>query len=1045
MMQLAGVGFFEVVTPNAYCIHITREGGYNFKTIRLKTMFDQSGSLVLLLRLTSHTFSSGPAKEPTHYQVSDKVLYDNCSLLAPDGAILCTCSQKKAQWYLDNNLADPVPGSDPMSVKLRFEPSGRPDQGDYYCQRKENKCCCCGSSDRLVRKNVVPREYRKHFPAAYKDKQSHDVVLLCVRCHCVSNVNDASMREQLARQYGVPVNIETATRAVDKSAMRARSTARALTSSQQIPAERRAELLGELERYLGHEPSEQEVVECRDFKQINLSTGPGHGADVHRTRTCVHTVCLKSVLKLQTLSLSNIMHYTCAQRVITVEDKEQCDKEFAEHIIGTKTRFIGLDCEWNPGRKVSLMQVATTSVILLIRLNKMNLILPENLRKVLAEPKIIKLGINIDGDNDKLKEDCGCIIRSWLDLRNLVFRSPCWGPTLLSKIQDFEWEVKTEQSFSNKPDAADYADSRRFGWCPKIGMEPLVSDCFGVTLPKNNSVRWGDDWEAEELKPFQKAYAANDAAAALDIFVVLVYASSVGKVLPIELDDSFDVEQLVPQYQSELLDAAGELLEVKFIQTPEQMELIYKLIRETDPTFNLTAYSKHSKKPNPRKKPKKEFTKPKQPTTTTTTAVPTTTFTPPPAYYDPITLLDEVQQYRDPEGFAVPAPLTIPKPLSNAGSGISGGGRGRARPVSPASSLEGGIDSSSSIRTRGRGRGRAAPPVGMETRPPKPRVDQGPTTSGGGGFPQFASQDIRYADPIYPISGGREDYSQSNPFQPSREPIFLDRHDDRPGNYPEDYSQSVEPAAEEEEEGEGYTSLLSLLNEINVGGGQKASSPVNIGGNQGQGNSGGGGYGNSSVNYGNQGQGNSIGGNYGNSSGGNYGNNGGNYGTSGNQGQGNNSGGNYANAASVNYGTSNHSNNAPINDGRNAPINYGSKASINYGPAFSQPSSSNYTSATKTTNPTPYQSKRPTTRPPPKKSSNYSGYQYNTDVFRQAVGQVPIGDDSYNVEKVEPIDWNAFRKENNIEVNTGFTGGNVAIGGRDSWSSGLERYYYTSD
>ena len=32
-------------------------------------------------------------------------LYQNCRLLAPDDQLLATCDRKKAEWYLENDLA----------------------------------------------------------------------------------------------------------------------------------------------------------------------------------------------------------------------------------------------------------------------------------------------------------------------------------------------------------------------------------------------------------------------------------------------------------------------------------------------------------------------------------------------------------------------------------------------------------------------------------------------------------------------------------------------------------------------------------------------------------------------------------------------------------------------------------------------------------------------------------------------------------------------------------------------------------------------------
>jgi len=67
---------------------------------------------------------------------------------------LCTCDRKKAEWYITKNLGTLVE-TDPYTVRLNFEPSGRAlgEVGQYYTQVKL-----------FIRKNVVPREYRKYFP-----------------------------------------------------------------------------------------------------------------------------------------------------------------------------------------------------------------------------------------------------------------------------------------------------------------------------------------------------------------------------------------------------------------------------------------------------------------------------------------------------------------------------------------------------------------------------------------------------------------------------------------------------------------------------------------------------------------------------------------------------------------------------------------------------------------------------------------------------------------------------------------------------------------
>lgn len=52
---------------------------------------------------------------------------------------------------------------DPIIVQLLFEPNGRPlDESNYYLHEKENVCVVCGASESYIRKNIIPREYRKY-------------------------------------------------------------------------------------------------------------------------------------------------------------------------------------------------------------------------------------------------------------------------------------------------------------------------------------------------------------------------------------------------------------------------------------------------------------------------------------------------------------------------------------------------------------------------------------------------------------------------------------------------------------------------------------------------------------------------------------------------------------------------------------------------------------------------------------------------------------------------------------------------------------------
>lgn len=140
------------------------------------------------------------------YTTRNKPLYDNCYLEAPDGSLLCTMDKKKAEWYIKKGLGVEI-CPEPLRVRLNFEPAGRAngEVGEYYLTEKKNCCVVCGKENDLIRKNVVPHEYRKFFPNVMKDKTSHDVLLLCTHCHHVSNISDLQVRKMLEKKCNAPI------------------------------------------------------------------------------------------------------------------------------------------------------------------------------------------------------------------------------------------------------------------------------------------------------------------------------------------------------------------------------------------------------------------------------------------------------------------------------------------------------------------------------------------------------------------------------------------------------------------------------------------------------------------------------------------------------------------------------------------------------------------------------------------------------------------------------------------------------------------------
>lgn len=210
-----------------------------------------------------------------------KPLYDNACLQAPDGEMLCTCERKKANWYVKMNLGHEVEET-PYTVRLNFEPAGRAvgEVGQFYLQEKKNECVVCGKNQSYLRKNIIPKEYRKLFPNVMKEHSSHDIILLCMTCHQISNVSDDVFKEQLEMMCTPGYEQRNKRKVVENPIKKKlRSAARALLyNADKIPEHRKDLLLAsikeeypdtEIEYDLLMELSEISIVYV-DFFQIKM-------------------------------------------------------------------------------------------------------------------------------------------------------------------------------------------------------------------------------------------------------------------------------------------------------------------------------------------------------------------------------------------------------------------------------------------------------------------------------------------------------------------------------------------------------------------------------------------------------------------------------------------------------------------------------------------------------------------------------------------------------------------------------------------------------
>ncbi len=200
-----------------------------------------------------------------------KAVYDNCRILSPAGELMCNCSTKKIQWYLERQLATPI---DDRTIQLLFEPKGPGNRGDeFYLAAKENMCVVCGNGSQFVRHSIVPHAFRSLFPEKHKSHSSHDIVLLCPVCHQHTQPLMAGLRKQIFRELNIvpPVVRPPPDRlALQRAVGLARSL---LKNGERMPAERRAELQDEMCDIL-HRPAPMTMTEMHEFVRLPPDSVP---------------------------------------------------------------------------------------------------------------------------------------------------------------------------------------------------------------------------------------------------------------------------------------------------------------------------------------------------------------------------------------------------------------------------------------------------------------------------------------------------------------------------------------------------------------------------------------------------------------------------------------------------------------------------------------------------------------------------------------------------------------------------------------------------
>jgi hypothetical protein len=143
-----------------------------------------------------------------HTVDKDRKIYGNYKVFSPNGELMFRCDEKKANWYLNRDLAK-LTDIDTFTIQLKFEPKGLGNHNRVYgLTEMYNKCVVCGSNEFLTRHHVVPICYRRFFPVHIKSHNFHDVLSVCANCHEQYEKSAFEYKLKIAEQYNVPINGE---------------------------------------------------------------------------------------------------------------------------------------------------------------------------------------------------------------------------------------------------------------------------------------------------------------------------------------------------------------------------------------------------------------------------------------------------------------------------------------------------------------------------------------------------------------------------------------------------------------------------------------------------------------------------------------------------------------------------------------------------------------------------------------------------------------------------------------------------------------------
>eukprot|EP01084_Bolivina_argentea_P065088 118658_1 len=178
-------------------------------------------------------------------------------------------------------------------------------------------------------------------------------------------------------------------------------------------------------------------------------------------------------------------------------DKE-CNK-LIKQLKSYNPTIVGLDCEWSNNNKVSLLQIGHQQLTILIRLNLLDTI-PSNLIDFLHDVTILKCGVGVFQDVNKLKNDYNIDVFGVVDLNHILKTLPI--NTINNLLSNKNIIYQTTLSLKS--------------------MSVILLNQSMQYKSYANNWRFHNNWNNKQLNNKQILYAADDALKGYQIFVQLM-------------------------------------------------------------------------------------------------------------------------------------------------------------------------------------------------------------------------------------------------------------------------------------------------------------------------------------------------------------------------------------------------------------------------------------------------------------------------------------------------------------------------------------------